>query len=164
MDTLWETGWRSWRYSGTTARPQGEEMPDGMVPCLRESYFGALCNKRQWTSYSATGKRKCPVKKTRNGFAVNCKRQCGSAERETSLCWWATSTLRSGTITKEWNVSLDSTDGTVRNDNGDRPLGLCSMFNLVVGGTIFSHRHCHKESFIGFTWQQNGESNRSHCH
>jgi hypothetical protein len=32
----------------------------------------------------------------------------------------------------------------ILNDNGEQFIDLCSTFGLMIGGTIFAHKRCHK--------------------
>lgn len=43
-----------------------------------------------------------------------------------------------------------------RNDNGSRLVELCSYYDLVIGGTLFNHRNCHK-----LTWFSNDGRTRN---
>ena len=38
-----------------------------------------------------------------------------------------------------------------RNDNGVRFIDFCSTNHLVIGGTIFQHKSCHKVSWISYS-------------
>jgi hypothetical protein len=49
-----------------------------------------------------------------------------------------------------------------RNENGQLFVDFCASHDLVIGGTIFPHRDCHKVT--GITGYQDQKSNRPRGH
>ena len=44
------------------------------------------------------------------------------------------------------------------NENGELLTDFCTANELVIGGTLFPHKECHKATDMGFTRRENTKS------